>query len=69
MIILPVVLYVCETWPLTLREVHRRILFKNRVLRKTLEPKSDKVREEYRKLHNEEVYDLCYSPNIIRMVK
>jgi hypothetical protein len=33
-IILPVVLYECETWSLTLREEHRLRVFENRVLRK-----------------------------------
>jgi hypothetical protein len=32
-IILPVVLYMCETWSLTLREEHRLSVFENRVLR------------------------------------
>jgi hypothetical protein len=32
-IILPVVMYGCETWPLTLREEHRVRVFENRVLR------------------------------------
>ena len=42
-IILPVVLYGCETWTPTLREEHRPRVFKNRVLRKILGPKTDKV--------------------------
>jgi hypothetical protein len=33
-IILPVVLYGCETWSLTLREEHRLGMFENRVLRR-----------------------------------
>jgi hypothetical protein len=33
-IILPVVLYGCETWSLTLREEHRLRVLENRVLRK-----------------------------------
>jgi hypothetical protein len=33
-IILPVVLYGCETWSLTLREEHRLKVFENRVLRR-----------------------------------
>jgi len=38
-IILPVVLYGCETWSLTLREERRLGLFENRVLREYLGPK------------------------------
>jgi hypothetical protein len=55
---LPVVLYVCETWSLTLREEHRLRVFKNRVLRRIFEPKRDEVTGEWRRLHNEELYDL-----------
>ena len=46
MIILPVVLYNCETWPFILREDDRVRLLKNRVLRKTLEQKSDNLTGE-----------------------
>jgi len=41
--ILPVVLYGCETWSFTLREERRLRVFKNRVLRKIFEPKSNEV--------------------------
>ena len=51
-IILPVVLYGCETWSLTLREEHRLRVFENRVLR-VFGPKRDEVTGEWRKLHNE----------------
>jgi hypothetical protein len=40
-IILPVVLYGCETWFLTLRERHRLRVFENRVLKTIFEPKRD----------------------------
>jgi hypothetical protein len=43
-IILPVVLYGCETWSLTLREEHRVRVFENRVLRRVFGPKRDEVR-------------------------
>jgi len=56
-IILPVVLYGCETWSLTLREERRLRVFENRVLRRIFGPKRDKVRREWRKLHNEELSD------------
>ena len=42
-IILPVVLYGCETWLLTLREERRLGMFENRVLRKIFGPKKDEV--------------------------
>jgi hypothetical protein len=42
-IILPVVLYGCETWSLTLREEHRLRVFENRVLRRIFGPKRDEV--------------------------
>ena len=40
-IILPVVLYGCETWSLTLREERRLMVFENRVLRRVFGPKRD----------------------------
>jgi hypothetical protein len=42
-IILPAVLYGCETWSLALREEHRVRMFENRVLRRIFEPKRDEV--------------------------
>ena len=58
---LPVVLYGCETWSLTLREEHRLRVFQNRVLRRIFGPRMDGVTGEWRKLHNEELNDLyCY---------
>jgi len=68
-IILPVVLYGCETWSLTLREERRLRVLQNRVLRRIFGPKMDKVTGEWRKLHNEEPNDLYSSPNIVRMIK
>jgi hypothetical protein len=68
-ITLPVVLYGCETWSLTLREEYRLTMFENRVLRRIFGPKRDEVKGEWRKLHNEELHNLCSSPDIIRQVK
>ena len=68
-IILPVVLYGCETWSLTLREVHRLRMFENTVLRRVFGPKRDEVTGERRKLHNEELSDRYFLPNIVRVVK
>jgi hypothetical protein len=62
---LPVVLYRHETWSLTLRKKCRLRVFKNRVLRKIFGPKSDDVTGELRRLHNEKLYALYSSPNII----
>jgi hypothetical protein len=55
-IILPVVLYGCETWSFTLREEHR--VFKNRVLRRIFGRKRDEVTGEWIRLHNEDLNDL-----------
>jgi hypothetical protein len=76
-IIVPVVLYGCESWSLTLREEQRpwvfknRVLgvFENRVLRRIFGPKRDEATADWRKLHNEELNDLYSSPNIIRVIK
>ena len=61
-IILPVVLYGCETWSLTLREERRLRVFENRVLRRVLGPKRDEVTGEWRKLHIEELRDFIPYP-------
>jgi len=68
-IILPVVLYGCETWSQTLREERRLRVFENRVLRRVFGPKRDEVTEEWRKLHTEELMNLYSLPNIVRVVK
>ena len=68
-IILPVVLYGCETWSLTLREERRLRVFENRVLRRVFGPKRDEVTMEWGKLYNEELRDFYSLPNIVRVVK
>ena len=55
-IILPVVLYGCETWSLTLREEHRLRVLENKVLRKIFGAKNDEITGEWRKLHNAELH-------------
>ena len=56
-IILPVALYGCKTWSLTLRQDRRLRVSENRVLR-IFGPKRDEVTGEWRKLHNEELSDV-----------
>jgi hypothetical protein len=68
-IILPVILYGCATWSLTLREEQRLGVFKNRVLRRIFGPKRDEVTGEWRRLHNEEINHLYSSPNIVQEIK
>jgi hypothetical protein len=68
-IILPVVLYGCETWSLILTEERRLLVFENRVLRRVFGPKRDEITGEWRKLHNEELRHLYSLPNIVRAVK
>jgi len=68
-IILPIVLYGCETWSLTFREDGRLRVFENRVLRRVFGPERDEVTGEWRKLHNEELRDIYSLPNIVRVVK
>jgi hypothetical protein len=68
-IILPVILYGCETWSLTLREEHRLGMFENKVLRRIFGPKRGEMMGGRRKLHNEELRDLYSSPGIIRIIK
>jgi len=68
-IILPVVLYGCETWSLILREERKLRVFENRVLRRIFGLKRDEVTGEWRKLHKEEHNDLYCSPNIVGVIK
>ncbi|KAJ4444398.1 hypothetical protein ANN_06190 [Periplaneta americana] len=68
-VILPIVLYGCETWTLTLREEQRLRVFENKILRKIFGTKRDEVTGEWRKLHNTELHVLYSSPDIIRNIK
>jgi hypothetical protein len=68
-IILPVVLYGCETWSLTEREEHKLRVFENRVLRRIFGPNRDGVTGGWRKMHNEELHNLYSSSSIIRNIK
>jgi len=66
---LPVVLYGCEIWSLTLREGRRLRVFENGVLRRMFGTKRDVLRGKWKRLHNEELNDLYSSPNIVRVIK
>jgi hypothetical protein len=68
-VILPGVLYGCETWSLTLREDHRLRVFEKRVLRRIFGSKRDKLTGKWKKTHNEELSDLYCSPNIVWVIK
>jgi hypothetical protein len=68
-VVLPAVLYGCESWSLTLREEQRLRVFENRVLRRIFGPKRDEATVECRRLHNDELNDLYSSPSIIRVIK
>jgi hypothetical protein len=62
-IFLPLILYGCETWSLTLREEHRLRVFENKVLRKIFGPKKHEVTGGWRKLHNES-FMICTLPQV-----
>jgi hypothetical protein len=68
-IILPAVLYGCETWSLSLWEEHRLRAFEKRVLRRIFGSKRDEETGEWRKLNNEELNIFCSSADIIRQIK
>ena len=65
-VILPVVLYGCETWSLTLREKCRLRVFQNRILRRISGPKRDE-NGEWRRFHNGEFHNLHHS--LVRVIK
>jgi hypothetical protein len=67
-VILPIVLYGCETWSLTLREEHRLRVFWKRMLRNIFGTKMEEDRS-WGKLHNYELHRLYSAPNIVRLIK
>ena len=62
-------MYGSEICSLIMSEEQRLRLLKNRVPRKKFWPKRYEVREEWRRLHDGELYDLSSSPNIIQVIK
>jgi hypothetical protein len=68
-VVLPIVLYECETWSLTLREEHKLRVFENGVLRRIFGPKRKEEVGGWRILYNKELHNLYASPNIIRVIK
>jgi len=62
-------LYGCDTWSLILREERRLKVTESSVLRRIFGSKRDEVTEKWRKLNNEELNDVCYSSNIIRVIR
>jgi hypothetical protein len=68
-VILPAVLYECETWSLTFREEHILKVFENCVVRRMFKPKRDEERESQRKLHSEELCELSCLRNMITVIK
>ena len=66
---MPIVLYGCENWSLTLREERKLREFENKVLRRISGPRREEVTGDWRRLHNEELNDLYCSPDIVRVIK
>jgi hypothetical protein len=58
-VILPVVFYGRETWSLAPKEEYRLRVFQNRVLRRIFKPRRQEMAEDWRRLHNEELHNLC----------
>ena len=66
---MPLVLYGCETWSLTLVEERGLTVSENRVVRRIFGTKRDEVTWQWRKLHNGELNNLYSSPNIVLVIK
>ena len=65
---MPVVLYVCETWSMILREERKLRVFENMMLRRIFGPRRDGITGE-RRWYNGELNDLYCSANIVRVIK
>jgi hypothetical protein len=57
-----------ETRPLTTREENRETAFDGKVLENIFGPRRQEATERYNRMHNDELYDSNYSPNITRMI-
>jgi hypothetical protein len=68
-IIVPFVLYGCDTSSLILRQEHRLRVFENSFVRRIFLPQRDDVTGEWRKLHNEEHHDLYLSPDSMKQIE
>jgi hypothetical protein len=66
-VILPFVLYDCESWSVTQKEEHRLRMFENRVLRRVFGLKREDMVVGWRRLHNEEFHNLSTLPSIFRV--
>jgi len=66
---LPFVLYGCETWSVILRKKRRLRVCREQGVEEIFRPKREQVTGEWRKLHNEELHDSYFSPNILRLIK
>ena len=64
-----VLLYGCKTWSLTFRKERTLRVFENMVLKRIFGPKKNEKTGEWKRLHNEELYVLYSSPDIIRVIK
>jgi len=62
---LPVVLYGCETWSVTLSKGHRLRVFNNNVLRRIFRPERVEVTGDLRRLQNEDLRKLYVSPDTL----
>jgi len=69
LLILPVVLYGCKTWSLTLREERKLRVSENVVLRRIFGYRREEVTGEWWRLHNESLNELYSSPNIVRVIQ
>jgi hypothetical protein len=68
-VILPIVLYSCETWSLTLKELYKLRVCEKKVLRRICQSKREEVVGGWRRLHNEDLHNLYASPSIILVIK
>jgi len=66
--ILPVVLYGCDCWSLTLWEEYRLRMFENRALRRIFGPKREEVVGDWRRLHTEELHNLYALSDVVRVM-